>query len=325
MKLKALALSTVLLGSVFAATSASAIDIGFALHTSPPGPEFEAVDKFKELVEERSNGEIRVRTYPSAVLGGERDNVEQLTVNEVQMTLNGDLLVSVIAPEYAAVVTPFVFPGPEEVYAFWDSEIGAKAKAAIKEKAGIDVVAFHRRGDRHLTANKAIPTPADIKGLKLRVPEIPSWVQAWTAVGASPTPVAYPELFSALQMGVVEGQENPCFNINQAKMYEVQSHIMLTAHVPAVFHWSISSKFLDSLSPELRDIVVNSAVEAAAYGDKVAQEQIEATCEGLSKEHGMEVVEVDRAAYVAAARPAIEKLAEGWAPGVMEAVSQYLD
>lgn len=316
---------TAAMALMLGAGSAHAIDIGFALHTSPPGPEFEAVERFKELVEERSNGEIRVRTYPSAVLGGERDNVEQLTVNEVQMTLNGDLLPSVIAPEYAATVVPFVFPGPEEVFEYWASPIGEEAKARIRENAGIEVVAFMRRGDRHLTANKALPTPEDIQGLKLRVPEIPSWVQVWTAIGANATPVAYPELFSALQMGVVEGQENPCFNINQAKMYEVQSHIMKTAHVPAVWHWAVSTRFLEGLSPEHREIVVQSAIEAAAYGDEVAKEQIDATCQQLVDEHGMTEVEVDRAAYVRAARPAIDELAESWAPGVMDAVSKYLE
>ncbi len=323
--LKTLLAAATASGLVFGVAAAQATDIGFALHTSPPGPEFEAVEQFKELVEERSGGELNVRTYPAAVLGGERDNVEQLTVNDVQMTLNGDLLPSVIAPEYAATVVPFVFPGPEEVYEYWASPVGDDAKARIKENAGIDVVAFMRRGDRHLTASKAIPSPADIEGLKLRVPEIPSWVQVWTAVGASPTPVAYPELFSALQMGVVEGQENPCFNINQAKMYEVQSHIMKTAHVPAVWHWSVSSKFLESLSPEMREIVISSAKEAAEYGDQVAKEQIESTCQELADEHGMTSVEVDRAAFVEAARPAIDELSKDWAPGVMDAVSQYLN
>ncbi len=124
---------------------------------------------------------------------------------------------------------------------------------------------------------------------------------------------------------MVGGQENPCFNINQAKMYEVQSHIMYTAHVPAVWHWSISSNFLDSLTPEMREIVVQSAVEAAAYGDDVAKQQIDATCSSLESEHGMTGVTVDRAAFVTAARPAIDELAKGWAPGVFDTVSQYLD
>lgn len=317
--------ASVLALGLLSAGTAQAVDIGFALHTSPPGPEFEAVEKFIELVTERSNGEITVRTYPSAVLGGERDNIEQLTVNEVQMTLNGDLLPNVIAAPYAATVVPFVFPGPEEVYEYWDSPVGEEAKALIRDKAGIDVVAFMRRGDRHLTAQKEIKTPDDLVGLKLRVPEIPSWVKVWAEVGASPTPVAWPEVFSGLQMGVIEAQENPCFNINQAKLYEVQSHLMYTAHVPAVWHWSISSKFLESLSPELREIVVQSAIDAAAHGDEVTKEQIDTTCDRLTSEQGMTAVEVDRAAFVAKARPAIDELAKDWAPGVLDAVSKYLE
>ncbi|WGF87994.1 TRAP transporter substrate-binding protein [Marinivivus vitaminiproducens] len=326
MTTKTLGASALALGMLAgAAGPALAIDLSFALHTSPPGPEFEAVDRFVELVEERSGGEIEVRTYPAAVLGGERDNLEQLTVNEVQMTLFGDLLANVVVPEYAPTVVPFIFPGPQEVFDYWASPVGDEAKARIREKVGVDLVAFFRRGDRQLTAKKAITTPDDIKGLKMRVPEIASWVKVWSQIGAAPTPVAWPETFGALQLGVVEGQENPCFNINQAKLYEVQSHLMTTAHVPAVWHWSISTAFLDSLTPELREAVVSSVMDAASYGDEVTEQQIDQTCNALIEEHGMERVEVDRAAFAAAARPAIDELSQAWAPGVLDAVSKYLE
>ncbi len=320
-----LASSLLAIGLAFgAATGAKAIDLSFALHTSPPGPEFEAVDKFIELVKERSKGEINVKVFHSAVLGGERDNLEQLTVNQVQMTLFGDTLPNVVAPEYAATVVPFVFPGPEEVFEFWSSSAGAEGKKLIKDKAKLDLVAFFRRGDRHLSAKKAIKTPDDLKGLKMRVPEIPSWVRVWSELGARPTPVAWPEVFSSLQMGVVEAQENPCFNVNQAKLYEVQSHLIYTAHVPAVWHWTISSAFLESLKPELREAVISSAVDAAKYGDDVTKKQIDSVCKMLVDKHKMTAVEVDRAAFITKARPAIDELSKAWAPSVVEAVSKYL-
>lgn len=306
------------------AGAAQAIDLGFALHTSPPGPEFEAVNKFVELVKERSKGQINVKIFHSAVLGGERDNLEQLTVNQVQMTLFGDTLPNVVAPEYAATVVPFVFPGPEEVFEFWAGPAGTEGKKVIKSKAKLDVVAFFRRGDRHLSAKKAIRTPDDLKGLKLRVPEIPSWVRVWSELGARPTPVAWPEVFSGLQMGVVEAQENPCFNVNQAKLYEVQSHIMYTAHVPAVWHWTISSVFLDSLKPEIREAVISSAVDAAKHGDAVTKTQIDAVCDALVTKSKMTAVKVDRAPFIAKARPAIDELSKKWAPIVVEAASKYL-
>ena len=325
MKLKSLLVAAAV-GAIFASTPAGAqtIELGIALHTSPPGPEFQAVDRFTELVKQRSGGKIQVKTFPSAVLGGERDNIEQLTVNQVAMTLNGDLLPNVAAPQYAATVVPFVFPDPESVYEYWASPIGEKAKEAIRSKVGIEVVAFMRRGDRHLSAKKPISKPDDIKGVKLRVPEIPSWVKAWTAVGARPTPVAWPEVFSALQMGVVDAQENPCFNINQAKLYEVQQYLIYTAHVPAVWHWSISKRFLDGLGPDLRKVVVDSAVEAAKFGDELTKSEIDKTCNELETKHKMKPIRPDRAAFVKAARPAIDELAKAWAPGVLDAVSKHL-
>ncbi len=318
------AASAMALGVLFAATGARAVDISFALHTSPPGPEFQAVDKFVQLVKERSKGQVNVKIFHSAVLGGERDNLEQLTVNEVQMTLFGDTLPNVVAPAYAATVVPFVFPGPEEVFEFWAGSAGAEGKKVIKDKAKIDVVAFFRRGDRHLSAKKAIRTPDDLKGLKLRVPEIPSWVRVWTELGARPTPVAWPEVFSGLQMGVIEAQENPCFNVNQAKLYEVQSHLMYTAHVPAVWHWSISSNFLNGLTPELREAVVSSAVDAAKHGDEVTKQQIDSVCNALAEKNKMTIVKVDRAPFIAKAKPAIEELSKAWAPSVTQAVAKYL-
>jgi tripartite ATP-independent transporter DctP family solute receptor len=319
-----LAVPAMALGLLFAAGQAKAVDIGFAMHTSPPGPEFEAVNKFAELVKERSKGHFNVKIFHSAVLGGERDNLEQLTVNEVQMTLFGDTLPNVVAPPYAATVVPFVFPNPEEIFKFWAGPVGAEGKKLIKDKAKLDVIAFFRRGDRHLSAKKVIRSPDDLKGLKLRVPEIPSWVRVWKELGASPTPVAWPEVFSGLQMGVIEAQENPCFNVNQAKLFEVQSHLMFTAHVPAVWHWTVSSRFLDGLRPELREAVLSSIVDAAKHGDEVTKQQIDGVCKDLATKNKMTLVEVDRGPFIAKARPAIEEIAKGWAPSVREAVAQYL-
>ncbi len=324
MRLRSILLAAAIASIAAVPAAAQTVELGFALHTSPPGPEFAAVDKFVELVQSRSQGKIQVKTFPAAVLGGERDNIEQLTVNQVAMTLNGDLLPNVAAPQYAATVVPFIFPDPESVYEFWASPIGEKAKEAIRNKVGIEVVAFMRRGDRHLSAKKPITKPEEIKGVKLRVPEIPSWVKAWTAVGARPTPVAWPEVFSALQMGVVDAQENPCFNINQAKLYEVQQYLIYTAHVPAVWHWSISKKFLDGLGPELRKAVVDSAVEAAKFGDDLTKQEIDKTCGELETKYKMKAIKPDRADVVAAARPAIDDLAKAWAPGVLDAVSKHL-
>ena len=315
-------LTAALLSTVAGVAAAQEVSITFAIHTTPPGPEFDAVAHFAELVESRSDGAITVATFEGAVLGGERDNIEQLQVGEVAMTLNGDLLPSLLAPELAPTVVPFVFPSAEAVLDYWDGDMGQRLRDAILERGGIHVVGVMRRGDRHLTANVAAETPADVDGLKLRVPEIPTWVQAWSAVGAQPTPVAWPEVFSALQTGVVDAQENPCSNINQARLYEVQQYLIMTGHLPNMWHWALSDAFLQGVSDEHRQIIVEAAAEAAAYGDQITGERIAEVC-GALEEAGMTVIQPDQAAFFEAARPAIEAIAENWADGVYEATLAY--
>lgn len=307
--------------AMFVGAAQAEVKLSFAMHTTPPAPEFGAVERFKSLVENRSGGEIKVELFHSAALGGERDNIEQLMVGEVAMTLNGDLLPSMLAADLAPTVVPFVFPSPEAVFNYWDSPMGQELRKAIKDK-GIIVAGLMRRGNRNLTAKKEVKVPADMVGMKLRVPEIPSWVAAWSSTGANPTPVAWPEVFSALQTGVVDGQENPCFTIASAKLYEVQQYLIMTGHLPAVWHWALSAKFVESLKPNLKDIVLRSAAEAAAYGDGVSEEKIVAACKGLG-DKGMKIIEPDRKAFFDAAAPAIAKLAEKWKPGVLEAAKAY--
>ena len=153
--------------------------------------------------------------------------------------------------------------------------MGTEIKKAQMAKGRVHVLGVQRRGSRMLTAKKEVRTPNDLKGLKLRLPEIPDWVAVWKELGALPTVVAWPEVFGALQTGVVDGQENPLYLIYTTKLYEVQSHVMLTAHVHACFHWLMSDKVLSSLPTDLKDIVLKSAAEAAKYGDQLTKEQEE--------------------------------------------------
>lgn len=297
------------------------IELAFALHTAPGGPDHAAVQKFKEMVESKSKNRLKVNIFPGAQLGGERDNLEQLKQGEVALTQSGDLTISLYAPEYGALIVPFVFPNVEAVFKAWDGWIGQEIRKAAMAKGKVHIVGIQRRGSRMLTAKKEIRTPDDLKGVKLRVPEIPDWVTVWKEMGALPTVVAWPEVFGALQTGVVDAQENPLYLIYTTKLYEVQSHVMLTAHVHACFHWLMSDKVLSSLPKDLQEIVLNSAKEAAAYGDKITKEQEEDYKKKLA-EKGMKVVAVDIKPFMAKAQPAIEKIRQKWAKGVFEEVQK---
>jgi len=308
----------------FMAVSAHAqkpIELAFALHTAPGGPDHAAVQKFKEMVESQSKNRLKVNLFPGAQLGGERDNLEQLKQGEVALTQSGGLDISLLAPEYGALSTPYVFPTIESVFKAWEGPIGKGIKDSFLTKGKVHVLGYQRRGARMLTAKKEIKTPDALKGLKLRLPEIPDWVAVWKELGALPTVVAWPEVFGALQTGVVDGQENPLYLIYTTKLYEVQSHVMLTSHVHNCFDWLMSDKVLSSLPKDLKDLVLKSAKEASAYGDKLTMEQEEDYKKKLA-EKGMKVVQVDLKAFMAKTKPAVEKIRPKWAKGVYEEVQK---
>lgn len=300
------------------------IEITFAIHTQPNTNEVKSAEMFKKLVEERSNGQITVKLFPGAVLGGEKDNMEQLKVGEIQMSIFGDILTSQLAPEYDPTVIPFIYPSLDEVYKTWNGPLGDKIKNALIERGGVQLIALQKRGARNLTANKKIETPEDLKGLKLRVPEIPTWVTVWKGLGALPTPIAWSEVYSALQTNVVDAQENPYENILTAKLYEVQKYTMKTEHLYNVFHWVVGKKFFDGLTPEHQKIILTAAEEATKWGDE-QKEKLDKELEQKLIDLGNEIVTVDKKLFRQAALPAIKELSKDWAPGVWDEVKGYLE
>lgn len=297
------------------------IELPFALHTAPGGPDHAAVQKFKEMVESRSKNRLKVNLFPGGQLGGERENLEQLKQGEVALTQSGGLDISLLAPEFGAFNTPYVFPSAELVLKAWEGPIGKQIKNAFLTRGKVHVLGSQRRGARMLTAKKEIKTPDALKGVKLRLPEIPDWVAVWKELGALPTVVAWPEVFGALQTGVVDAQENPLYLIYTTNLHEVQSHVMLTSHLHNFFDWLMSDKVLSSLPADLKDIVLKSAAESAQYGDKLTKEQEEDYKKKLA-DKGMKIVPVDVKLFMAKSQPAIEKIRQSWAPGVFEEVQK---
>jgi len=298
---------------------AKKMELAFAMHTAPGGPDQKAVQKFKELVESRTD-EIVVNIFEGGTLGGERDNIEQLQTGEIAMTMVGEMPMNLYAAELFPMGVPYVFPSIETVKEAYNTEIGNRIKEKLEENK-IKLIAWQRRGARMLTMNKAINTPDDLKGSKMRVPEIPDWVEVWKELGALPTPIAFPEVFGALQTGVVSGQENPLYLIESSKFAEVQSHVMITEHVHAIFNWMISKPFWDSLTAEQQKVVEQSAKEAADFGDKLTAELEEGYKKKLT-EQGMTVIEVDKNLFKEKAMPAINRIKNKWAPGIYEEVQR---
>lgn len=177
------------------------------------------------------------------------------------------------------------------------------------------------RGPRHLTtSNRPVRTPADLAGLKLRVPEIPVYLAAWRALGASPTPMAFPEVFTALQQGTIDGQENPLSTIHGNSFHEVQRHLVLTTHVRGNGWMIASERFWQSLTEADRRLLQQAVNDASAHADEqIAQREV-----GLLatlRQRGMNVIEPDINAFsTVVQREVPPRFADRWLPGLLDAV-----
>jgi tripartite ATP-independent transporter DctP family solute receptor len=259
-------------------------------------------------------------------VGSERDLLEGASRGEYQIMQSGDMVIAQYAPKYGVTSVPFVFPDYESVAMAYDGKLGEKMNESLKENGNLRLIGRSLRGARLLTATKPIRTPADLKGVKIRVPEIATWLTAWQAVGAQPTPVAWTEVFTALQTGVVDAQENPIAQIYEAKLYEVQDYIMMTEHLLAYFHWVINDDFLNSLSSEQQQIVLEVVKDATDWGTSQQDSASQAKLEEMIDEYGVEVIQPDKKAFFDAAKPAIEKISnEEWAPEVAGYLNEILN
>jgi tripartite ATP-independent transporter DctP family solute receptor len=273
-------------------------------------------NRIKEHIEKESKGDMTVKLLGPEV-GGERELLEGISRNEFQIVQSGDMGIAVYAPKYAVTSVPFVFQDYAAVDKAYQGALGQKLNEALVQNGKMRVVGLSRRGARLLTASKPIKAPDDVKGLKLRVPEIKTWVAVWKEIGALPTPVAWPEVFTALQTGVVNGQENPILQIYEAKLYEVQKYVMLTDHLSAYFHWMGNDPFLRGLTPANRKIVEDAVKLATAWGSGKQEEKSAELRKAMETKHGVQFVTVDKSKFFGAARPAVERIAaEQWAPEV---------
>lgn len=303
-----------------ALAQAKPIKISFATYMPKGKTEEKGMEHFKQLVEKGSNKRIVVENFYGGVLGGERDQNDLLSVGEVQLAIAGNVLTDSVSPELMAMDAPYVVSSDETLFKLWNGALGKRITAKIAEKKNISILGVQRRGARNLTtANRKGLFPEELKGMKMRLPEIKSWMEAWKEIGVLPTPVDTNEIFTALQMGVVEGHENPASSVHSRRIWEVQKHYVLTEHLRSYFLWMANKKWLDGLAKQDRDLVVTSLNQALAYANAWDVEDESRLIVDLQK-NGITIVLPDKKAYQKKAGPAIKRLAESWAPGVREEV-----
>ncbi len=259
-------------------------------------------------VEERTDGKVKIEVFPLSQLGAERELTEALTLGTADMSISSTAPIANFYPEIGIVDMPFLFESREHAYKVLDGEIGQELLKGM-ENVGIVGLAWGENGFRHITnAKKPINKPEDLKGLKIRTQENPIHLDAFNALGAKPTPMAWTEALTALQQGVVDAQENPIVVADTYKLYEAnQKHMSLTGHLysPAVIMFS--KTVWDTLPAEYQDILKEESKKA---GDQIRDLITKSDEESLEvlKEQGMEIVEeVDVAPFREAIQPVYEK------------------
>ena len=253
-----------------------------------------AAEEFKK----RTNGKYEITVYPASQLGKETDINQGLTLGTVDIIISGSSFAARAYPPIGVTYYPFTFRGPDHLLAYTKSDIYKEMVKGYQEKSGHQIVAVSYYGTRHTTSNKPIKSCADMKGLKIRVPDVPAYLAMPRACGANTAPIAFAEVYLALQNGTVEAQENPLTTIEAKKFYEVQKHIVLTGHIVDHLNTVVAKQLWDKLSPEDRKIFSDVALEAAERTTKKIQAD-EVKLVQLFKDKGLTVSEVDKADFLA--------------------------
>ena len=256
----------------------------------------------RKIVEEKTDGRITMKFFPSAQLGNERQMQESLTIGTLEMTVTG--LANLYDPAFALFDFPFLYDNREQIKNVMYSDLMEEMGQVLIEK-GLRIVGLMEVGFRNITSNKPINTPEDLKGFKIRTPESPAQIECFRAMGANPTPMSFNELYGALQQGVVDGQENPLENIYNAKFYEVQDYVTASRHIYNFAYVLMSEKFWQSLSAEDQQIIADAIKEGSLFQiDYLANK--EAELEQALKDEGMEFIYPDREQFRQAAMGAYE-------------------
>ena len=287
----AMALALAGFGWTATASAQQEVKIGYALAAAPDSHFGVAAVKWQEVVEATTDGRYTFRHFPSSGLGGEREVIEGLQLGTVEATIVSSGTLSNFVPETGVFDIPFLFRDLAHARNVLDGPIGQDILAKFDD-AGLVALAWGEQGFRHITNNRnPIASPDDVKGLKLRTMENPIHITAFEALGAAPTPMAWPEVIGALQQGTIDGQENPLSVITSAKLSEVQKYLTLSGHVYSPAMLLVSKPLWEKMTPEDQEAFRKGAGEAVV-AMRGFVDNVESAGVAKVKEAGMEVGEL---------------------------------
>jgi tripartite ATP-independent transporter DctP family solute receptor len=244
-------------------------------------------------IAKRTSNRYQIDVYPASQLGKETDINQGLSLGSVDIIISGSSFAARSFPPIGVTYYPYVFRDANHLLAYTKSDVFKELAKGYSDKTGHQILAVTYYGARHTSSNKPLKTCADMKGLKIRVPDVPAYLAMPRACGANTAPIAFAEVYLALQNGTVEAQENPLTTIEAKKFYEVQKHIALTGHIVDHLNTTIASGLWKRLSDEDKKIFSDVAQEAAARATAEIQAK-EKELVGFFKEKGLTVSEVNK-------------------------------
>ncbi len=300
-------------------------ELKLAYVMAPGGTVHEGALEFARLVEKNTEGEVKVKIYANGQLGNDRELNESLILGSVDMVITGPSVIGWYAPGYGAIEAPFIFRSYEHLKNVLNSTIGKEIETILLKK-GIHFVSYWLRGPRYLTTtNLKIKSPDDLQGLKLRVPELPTYIRSWKVFGANPTPLPYSDMFMALKQGVVDGQENPLEVIYTSHIYEAQKYIMETEHLLGVYIVETGDQFYTKFSKKNQEIILDAVMKAEVFQNNLMKEY-EMKYRNEIEASGVEFISVDRKAFEELAMKVIPPYFKDiWLPDLFERIATVPD
>jgi tripartite ATP-independent transporter DctP family solute receptor len=282
-----------------------------------------AVQRLAQTARERSGGRISIIVHSRGEMGGERAMFDLMQAGAIEMGVSGAVIISAIAPEYGMLDVPYLIGTPEHLARVVRGEVGEALRRTVLQRKGIRIIGHMDRAPRHLTTRgRAVRTPSDLRGLKIRVREIPVQVEAFRLLGASPVPMAFGEVYTALQTGVIDAQENLLDIILGSSFNEVQDHVILTGHVREVQWLIVSERWWSGLAAGDRALIQAAADEAMAWGQgEVYAPDARLVAEARAK--GMTIIELTaekRAAFQRGVADLPKQFDRVWKPGLFDTI-----
>src|SRR5699024_8528824 len=263
-----------------------------------------ASEEFASLVEEKTDGQINIEIFPNSQLGGEVDTINSIRAGNTDMVINGESMEN-WSPKSALLAAPYAIRDSEHLQTIVEGDIGDEIEEDIKKQVGVTPLFYMERAPRNLTSNEPIESPEDLNGFSMRIPNVPLFMDSWTAAGASPQVMDFSEVFTGLQQNVIDGQENPVDLIHSGGLYEVQDYVNETEHVISWIYVVIGNDQWDAISEEQQASVMEAAQEAQEYAAGLLEEEV-ANYRQMLEDEGMEFVDVDTEAFQEAMQPGIQ-------------------